>query len=95
MVNYDHLPKQSQFFDGELYQKMNKDLQLAGMSRRTVHGYLRAVRQLADWTQTRPDKITETQLRRWFLHLKNEKHFAYGSMRVAFSGIKFFLRKDL
>ena len=37
-----------------------------------------------------PDQVTETQLRRYFLHLKNEKHFAYGSIRVAFSGIKFF-----
>jgi integrase/recombinase XerD len=90
MVNYDHLPFASRCFDGDLYCKMNEDLQLAGMSKRTVHGYLRAVRQLADWAKTRPDKISEAQLRRYFLYLKNEKHFAYGSIRVAFSGIKFF-----
>lgn len=90
MVNYDHPPAASQFFDGKLYQKMSDDLQLAGMSKRTVHGYLRAVRQLADFCQTRPDKITQQQLRQYFLYLKNEKHFAYGSIRVAFSGIKFF-----
>ena len=29
MVNYDHLPASSKFFDGKLYQKMNEDLQLA------------------------------------------------------------------
>ncbi|MFT7641656.1 MAG: integrase/recombinase XerD, partial [Pirellulaceae bacterium] len=90
MVNYNHLPAASQFFCGELYQKMNEDLQLAGMSKRTVHGYLRAVRQLADWAEVAPDVVTETQLRHYFLYLKNEKQFAYGSMRVAFSGIKFF-----
>jgi integrase/recombinase XerD len=90
MVNYDLLPSASRFFDGSLYQKMNEDLQLAGMSKRTVHGYLRAVRQLADYCQRRPDRITQPQLRRYFLYLKNEKHFAYGSIRVAFSGIKFF-----
>lgn len=90
MVNYNQPPKQSKFFDGQLYQKMNEDLQLAGMSKRTVHGYLRAVRQLADHSKRAPDKITETQLRRYFLYLKNEKQFAYGSIRVAFSGIKFF-----
>jgi len=90
MVNYNHLPKSSACFDGELYQTMLEDLQLAGMSKRTVHGYLRAVRQLADWAQTRPDKISESQVRRYFLYLKNEKNFAYGSIRVAFSGIKFF-----
>lgn len=90
MVNYDKLPADSNFFDGQLYQNMNEDLQLAGMSKRTVHGYLRAVRQLADWARCRPDQITETQLRKYFLYLKNEKCFAYGSIRVAFSGIKFF-----
>ena len=90
MVNYDHPPKSSRFFGGRLYQAMSDDLQLAGMSKRTVHGYLRAVRQLADYCKRKPDKITEAQLRRYFLYLKNEKNFAYGSIRVAFSGIKFF-----
>lgn len=90
MVNYDHPPKSSRHFDGSLYQTMSDDLQLAGLSKRTVHGYLRAVRQLADWAQTQPDHVTELQLRKYFLHLKNERQFAYGSIRVAFSGIKFF-----
>lgn len=90
MVNYDHLPAASRYFDGKLYQTMNDDLQLAGMSKRTVHGYLRAVRQLADYCEKRPNRITEAELRRYFLYLKNEKQFAYGSIRVAFSGIKFF-----
>lgn len=90
MVNYDRLPAASNHFNGKLYQKMNDDLQLAGMAKRTVHGYLRAVRQLADYCRKRPDKISEAQLRRYFLYLKNEKEFAYGSLRVAFSGIKFF-----
>ena len=90
MVDYNQLPAASQFFDGKLYEAMRDDLQLAGMSNRTVHGYLRAVRQMADYCQRRPNKITEAQLRKYFLYLKNEKKFAYGSMRVAFSGIKFF-----
>ena len=89
MPNYA-LPAKSKFFTGKLYRRMNDDLHLAGMSQRTVHGYLRSVRQLADFCQITPDTITEAQLRRFFLHLKNERHFAYGSLRVAFSGIKFF-----
>jgi site-specific recombinase XerD len=81
---------QSKFFTGKLYARMADDLHLGGMSERTHAGYLRAVRQLADYCQTPPSKITEDQLRRYFLYLKNEKKFAYGSLRVAFSGIKFF-----
>ena len=88
MANYNHLPKHSPYFQGALYQRMNEDLQLAGMSQRTVHGYLRAVRQLADWAETEPNQLTESQLRRYFLYFKNEKQFAYGSIRVALSGIK-------
>ncbi len=80
----------STYFNGPLYKRMSDDLHLAGFSSRTHDGYLRAVRQLADFCEMPPDKITEDSLRRFFLHLKNERHFAYGSMRVAFSGIKFF-----
>jgi site-specific recombinase XerD len=80
----------SRYFDGPLYQRMSDDLHLAGHSQRTHDAYLRAVRQLADYCHHAPDHITEEALRRFFLHLKNERHFAYGSLRVAFSGIKFF-----
>ena len=74
MVNYDRLPAASNYFDGKLYSNMRDDLQLAGMSQRTVHGYLRAVRQLADYCQRRPNRITEAQLRRYFLYLTNERN---------------------
>lgn len=78
------------YFTGKLYDRMSDDLDLAGLSQRTREGYLRAVRQLADFCRRPPEKITENQLRKFFLHLKNEKHFASGSLRVAYSGIKFF-----
>ncbi len=54
MVDYNKPPASSKFFQGELYQAMLEDLQLAGKSKRTVHGYLRAVRQLADGASTQP-----------------------------------------
>lgn len=80
----------SAFFPQPLYQRMSDDLHLTGKAERTRKGYLRAVRQLADYCRCSPDAITEDQLRRFFLHLKNERHFAYGSLRVALSGVKFF-----
>ena len=69
---------------------MSEDLQLTGKAERTQRGYLRAVRQLADYCQCSPDQLTEDQIRRFFLHLKNDRRFAYGSLRVALSGVKFF-----
>ena len=50
-----------------------------------------AVRQLADHCRKAPDEITEAELRRYFLYLKNQRKFAYGSLRVALSGIRFFI----
>ena len=83
----------SGYFQGKLYQQMHDDLHLAGKAQRTVNGYLRSVRQLADYCQCSPDQVSEQQLRNWLLYLKNEKEFAYGSLRVAFSGIKFFFTR--
>ena len=48
------------------------------------------MRQVPDFCKCTPDQITEDQLRKFFLHLKNDKQFASGSLRVAFSGVKFF-----
>jgi integrase/recombinase XerD len=89
MANYN-LPATSKHFKGKLYQRMQDDLHLAGMAQRTIHGYSRAVRRLADFCQLSPDQIDEEQVRQWLIHLKVDCEFAYGSLRVAFSGIKFF-----
>jgi integrase/recombinase XerD len=73
-----------------LRQRMLQDLQLAGLSERTQEAYLRAVRQLADHFHTPPDRLSEPQVREYFLHLKNDKKFASASLVIAYSGIKFF-----
>jgi len=85
----------SKFFTGKLYQRMSDDLHLAGVSKRTHDGYLRAIRQLADFCQASPERISENQLRQFFLHLKNDRQFASGSMRVALSGVKFFYTRTV
>jgi site-specific recombinase XerD len=69
---------------------MTQDLQLAGLSGRTQDAYTRAVRQLAEHYRTPPDRLTEAQLRQYFLHLKNDRHLAAASLAIAYSGIKFF-----
>jgi integrase/recombinase XerD len=73
-----------------LRQRMLQDLQLAGLSERTQEAYLRAVRQLADHFHTPPDRLSEPQVRDYFLHLKNDRKFASASLVIAYTGIKFF-----
>ena len=82
----------SQFFNGSLYQKMSEDLQITGKGKRTHDGYLREIRKMADHCGIAPDGISEEQMRRYFLHLKNDRNFAAGSLTVTLSALKFFYR---
>lgn len=88
MANYER-PARLKYFSGPIYDPMAEDLQLTGKAQRIVHGYLRAVRQLADHCCKAPDQITETELQRYFLHLRNQRKAVYGTLRVALSGIQF------
>lgn len=78
------------YFPAEIRQKLSEDLQLTGKAKRTHDGYIRAVRQLSDFARCSPEEVTENQIRAFFLHLKNDRKFANGSLRVALSGVKFF-----
>ena len=75
-----------------LRERMRQDLQIAGLSARTQQAYLREVRKLASHFRCSPDRLTETQLREYFLYLKNETPLAPASIKMAFHGIRFFFR---
>lgn len=76
-----------------LRERMRTDLKLAGYSERTQEAYIRAVRQLAEHYHKSPDQLEDDHIRDYFLHLKEERKFARGSMSIAFSGIRFFFTK--
>jgi len=74
----------------DYYQKSIRALQLAGMSEPTQKGYTRSVRMLVDFYGKTPDLITEQELQDYFLHRKNVDKWAAATMRICYSGIKFF-----
>jgi len=74
----------------DYYQKSMRALQLAGMSERTQECYTRSVRQMVDFYGKTPDQITEQQLQDYFLHRKNNDKWSAATMRICYSGIKFF-----
>lgn len=74
----------------DYYQKSIEALQLNGMSERTQQCYTRAVRQLVDFYDKTPDEISEEQLQEYFLHRKNVDGWSPATMRICYSGIKFF-----
>jgi integrase/recombinase XerD len=79
----------------ELRKRMIECLQLRGLSERTQEAYVRAVRQLSEHYHKSPDLITEEELRQYFLHLKNIKHYARTTTTIAICGIRFFFERTL
>jgi site-specific recombinase XerD len=73
-----------------LRQRMIEDLQLRGLSERTQEMSVRAVRQLAEHYHKAPNRITEEELRDYFLSLKNVKHSSRAASTIALCGSKFF-----
>ncbi len=78
-----------------LRQRMLEDMQLRGLSARTQECYVAAVRQLADHFHTPPGRLTEEQLREYFLFLTNEKKVARTTATIALCGIRFFFEQTL
>ena len=74
----------------DYYQKSMRALQLAGMSKRTQQCYTRSVRMLVEFYGKTPDLINELQLQDYFLHRKNVDKWSPATMRICYSGIKFF-----
>jgi integrase/recombinase XerD len=78
-----------------LQQRMLEDMQLRGLSARTQEAYVRAVWQLAQYYQRRPDQLSDEELRQYFLYLTNEKKLARSTATIALCGIKFFYQQTL
>ena len=74
----------------DYYEKSIKALQLAGMSERTQECYTRSIRKLVDFYDKTPDRIIEQELEDYFLHRRNVDQWAPGTLRIAYSGVKFF-----
>ena len=78
-----------------LRQRMIQDLQLRGLSDRTVEAYVRAVAQLAQFYHAAPDQLSEEQVRHYLLHLTTVQKVARGTHTIALCGIRFFYKETL
>jgi integrase/recombinase XerD len=78
-----------------LRQHMIAALQLSGKGERTQEAYVREVRLLAQFYHKSPDRISAQELQHYFLHRKNVDSLAPASMRICYSGIRFFYQHVL
>ena len=86
------------WFETKWHQKMVKALQVSGKGERTQEAYVRAMRMLVEHYDKTPDKITEDELQDYFIHRQNVTKWAPATLRICYTGIKFFfmhvLKKD-
>jgi integrase/recombinase XerD len=78
-----------------LRQRMIEDLKLRGYSESTQTLYVTAVRQLCEHFGKSPGRITEEDLRDYFLYGKNVKKWTRSTSTVALCGIKFFYENTI
>ena len=78
-----------------LRQRMIEDLKLRDYSESTQTLYVTTVRQLCEHFGKSPGKITEEDLRDYFLYGKNVKKWTRSTSTVALCGIKFFYENTI
>ena len=79
----------------EFVKRMKEDLILHGMSERTQDSYIRSVRKLEEFIHKNADKVTEEELRSYFLYLLEVKKFSVTAFKIAFYGIRFYYTATL
>lgn len=70
--------------------KMDKAMQVAGLGEQTREAYDRAVRKLAHHCNKEPELIAEEELLDYFIFRQDESGWAPATMRICYTGIKFF-----
>ena len=76
--------------NGDLMDRFVADLKLKSYQKRSVQSYLRAVRQLQNFTCKAVEDITEEEVREYWLYCKEELGWGSATLRISYSGIKLF-----
>jgi integrase/recombinase XerD len=74
----------------DLFMRFKEDLQLKGLSQKTIQMYSRAVRQLTKHYQKSPEEISDEELRQYFLYNKNGRKWSRVASTISLCGIKYF-----
>jgi site-specific recombinase XerD len=74
--------------------RMIEDMKLAGLADRTQQVYVQAVANLAKYYRRSPEHVTEEEVRRYLLDLR-EQGAARGTFKTCHYGIQFFYRHTL
>jgi hypothetical protein len=84
-----------QTMSAKLYDRMLAQLQLSGYRERTCQSYLKAVMQLQRFCNKPLSRITQADLRDYWLACRNDYGWRPATLRISYSGIKFFFSRTL
>lgn len=79
----------------QMRDRFIEDMRLAGLSARTQEAYAQAVGQLVARVGKGPLRVTEEDIREYFLFMTQEKRVARGTATIALCATKFFFEKTL
>jgi site-specific recombinase XerD len=74
---------------------MLEDLQRRNYSPDTIRGYIRAVKDFAEYFGRSPEHLGAPELRRYQLHLLHERKLALGTVENCISALRFLYKKTL
>jgi integrase/recombinase XerD len=78
-----------------LRQRMIEELQRRNYTRATIESYILAVKEFAKYCNKSPDLLGAEDVRRYQLHLINEKRLAPNTVKVRMSALRFFYWRTL
>lgn len=76
-------------------ERMRDDMRLHDLRPRTIGGYLLAVRLFLERTQVTPEEASEEDVRKYVLHLRDERLQAPSSVNIAVCALRFFFTHTL
>lgn len=79
----------------KLRTRFIEDLRLAGLAPQSIRLYVWGVRQLAAYYMTSPDQLSERQVQKYLLYVRDELCCAKGTFSPLLAAIKFFYVRTL
>ena len=78
-----------------LRRRMLEELQRRNYSPSTTRGYILAVKQFAEYFDKSPERMGAEEIRRFQLHLLNEKKLSAGTVEIRMAALRFLYKKVL
>ena len=74
----------------DIYDRFISDLELKGYAKRSIDSYVKSVRQLQRFCNKPLSRITQADLKAYWLACKTEYGWSSATLRISYSGIKHF-----